>query len=66
MPLPRSDEESLRAEVIRMAGTYGRYGYRLIASMTRNAGLRQATAVKVAHIWRQGGLDPTKAGHLGG
>jgi hypothetical protein len=26
LPLPRDDEEPLRAEVIRMASTYGRYG----------------------------------------
>ena len=56
MPLPRSDEEPLRAEVIRMASTYGRYGYRLIASMMRNAGQGQATIAKVARIWRQEGL----------
>ncbi|WP_150114210.1 IS3 family transposase [Polynucleobacter yangtzensis] len=56
MPLPRDDEEPLRAEVIRMAGTYGRYGYRFIASMMRNAGWRQATTAKVARIWRQEGL----------
>ncbi|MBU3632014.1 IS3 family transposase [Polynucleobacter sp. AP-Feld-500C-C5] len=56
MPLPRDDEEPLRAEVIRMASTYGRYGYRLIASMMRNAGWGQATTAKVARIWRQEGL----------
>ena len=56
MPLPRSDEEPLRAEVIRMASTYGRYGYRFIAGMMRNAGWGQATTSKVAHIWRQEGL----------
>jgi hypothetical protein len=38
MPLPRDDEEPLRAEVIRMASTYGRYGYRFIAGMMRNSG----------------------------
>ena len=56
MPLPRDDEEPLRAEVIRMAGTYGRYGYRFIASMMRSAGWGQATTAKVARIWRQEGL----------
>ena len=35
MPLPRDDEGPLRAEVIRMASTYGRYGYRFIAGMMR-------------------------------
>jgi len=56
MPVPRDDEEPLRAEVIRMASTYGRYGYRLIAGMMRNAGWGQATTTKVARIWRQEGL----------
>jgi putative transposase len=56
MPLPRSDEEPLRAEVIRMAGTYGRYGYRFIAGMMRNSGWGQATTSKVARIWREEGL----------
>ena len=56
MPLLRDDEEPLRAEVIRMASTYGRYSYRLIASMMHNAGWGQATTAKVARIWRQEGL----------
>ena len=56
MPLPRDDEGPLRAEVIRMASTYGRYGYRFIAGMMRNSGWRQATTAKVARIWRQEGL----------
>ena len=55
MPLPRNDEEPLRAEVIRMASTYGCYGYRFIASMMRNAGWGQVTTKKVACIWRQEG-----------
>ena len=61
MPLPRDDEEPLRAEVIRMSSTYGRYGYRLIASMMRNAGWGQATTAKVARIWRQEGLKIPQA-----
>jgi transposase InsO family protein len=56
MPLPKDDEEPLRVEVIRMAGTYGRYGYRLIAGMMRNAGWGQATTPKVVRIWREEGL----------
>ncbi|MCE7530492.1 IS3 family transposase [Polynucleobacter sp. IMCC 29146] len=56
MPLPRDDEGPLRAEVIRMASTYGRYGYRFIAGMMRNSGWGQATTAKVARIWRQEGL----------
>ncbi|MBU3603390.1 IS3 family transposase [Polynucleobacter sp. AP-Kaivos-20-H2] len=56
MPLPRDDEGPLRAEVIRMASTYGRYGYRFIAGMMRNSGWGQATTAKVARIWREEGL----------
>ena len=56
MPLPRDDEGPLRAEVIRMASTYGRYGYRFIAGMMRNTGWGQATTAKVARIWREEGL----------
>lgn len=63
MPLPRNDEEPLRAEVIRMAGTYGRYGYRFIAGMIRNAGSAQATT-KVARIWRKEGLKIPKSSRL--
>jgi len=64
MPLLRDDEEPLRAEVIRMASTYGRYGYRLIASMMRNAGWGQATTAKVARIWRQEGLKRSRKSSL--
>lgn len=56
LPLPRDDEEQLRAEVILMASAYGRYGYRLITGMMRNAGWGQATTAKVALIWWQEGL----------
>ena len=56
MPLPRDDEEPLRAEVIRMVSTYGRYGYRFIARMMRNSGWGKATTSMVARIWRQEGL----------
>jgi putative transposase len=38
-----------------MASTYGRYGYRFIASMMRNVGWDQATTSKVARIWRERG-----------
>jgi putative transposase len=56
MPLPRNDEERLRAEVILMASTYGRYGYRLITDMMRNAGWGQATTAQATRIWWQEGL----------
>jgi putative transposase len=56
MPLPRDDEEPFRAEVIRLASMYGRYGYRMIAGLMRNAGWGQATPSKVSRIWREEGL----------
>ena len=38
LPIPRDDETPMRTEVIRLASTYGRYGYRTIAGLMRNAG----------------------------
>ena len=64
MPLPKDDEEPLRSEVIRMASTYGRYGYRFIAGMMRNVGWGQATTAKVARIWWQEGLRSHKSSLL--
>ena len=61
MPLPRDDEEPLRAEVIRMASTYGRCGYRFIASMMHNDGWGQATRQGSSHLAARGSEDPTKA-----
>lgn len=37
-PMPRNDEVPFRAEVIRLACMYGRYGYRMIAALMRNGG----------------------------
>jgi len=54
MPLPKDDEDPLRAEVIRMASAYGRYSYRFIT------GWWQATTAKVACIWRQESLKITQ------
>ena len=38
-PQERDDEEPLRAEIIRLACIYGRYGYRMVAGLMRNRGL---------------------------
>ena len=54
--LPRDDEEPLRAEVIRLATRYGRYGYRMVAGLLRNAGWTQATADRVERLWHEEGL----------
>jgi hypothetical protein len=61
IPLPRDDEEPLRTEVICMAITYVRYGYRFIAGMMRNAGWSQATTTKFARIKQQEGLKIPQA-----
>lgn len=51
-----NDEHSFRAEVIRLACQYGRYGYRTVAALMRNAGWQQASAQRVKRIWREEGL----------
>jgi len=56
MPIPRDDEEPFRAEIIRLACTYGRYGYRTVAALMRNAGWQRATQERVKRIWQQEGL----------
>lgn len=67
-PLVRDDEVPFRAEVIRLACMYGRYGYRMIAGLMRNAGWHQATVERVRRIWREEGLkvptDQKPRGHL--
>ena len=66
LPLPRDDEEPLRTEVIRMASTYGRYGYRLIGSMIRNAGWGPGDYRKISSHLARGRLkDPTKVASRG-
>ena len=55
-PLPRDDEEPFRAEIIRLACTYGRCGYRTVAALMRNAGWQRATEERVKRIWQQEGL----------
>ncbi len=56
MPLVNGDEAPFRAEVIRLACTYGRYGYRMIAGLMRNAGWQLATEERVKRIWQEEGL----------
>jgi hypothetical protein len=38
VPRGREDAERLTADVIKLAGCYGRYGYRKIAALLRQAG----------------------------
>lgn len=55
-PLERDDEAPFKAEVIRLACSFGRYGYRMVAGLMRNAGWQQATEDKVRGIWEEEGL----------
>jgi transposase InsO family protein len=52
---PRSDEDALRAAIITLASQYGRYGYRLITGLLRQAGW-EVSHGRVARIWQQEGL----------
>ena len=49
------DEAALTADVIELATTYGRYGYRRIAALLRGAGWA-VNIKRVERIWRQEGL----------
>lgn len=55
-PLIQDEASPFRAEVIRLACCYGRYGYRMIAGLMRNAGWIQATTDRVRRIWKEEGL----------
>ena len=49
------DEETLTADIIRLAGQYGRYGYRRITAMLRIEGWH-VNHKRVERIWRREGL----------
>ena len=53
------DEPPLRAEIITLAATYGRYGYRRIWAMLRRSGWR-VNRKRVQRIWREEGLRVPK------
>lgn len=60
VPTGRDDEERLTADVIELAHQYGRYGYRKISALLRNAGWL-VNDKRVERIWRREGLKvPTK------
>jgi putative transposase len=54
-PIIRDDEEALTTAIIRLATTYGRYGYRRITALLRVEGWR-ANFKRVYRIWRREGL----------
>ena len=54
-PRGRADEEALTADIIALASQYGRYGYRRITALLRNAGWA-VNVKRVERIWRREGL----------
>jgi len=58
-PIVRDGEAYLRAEIIRLAGKYGRYGYRRITVLLKQEGFR-VNHKRVERIWRQEGLKVPK------
>jgi putative transposase len=55
LPTKPDDEERLTTEIVELARRYGRYGYRRIAALLRQAGWR-ANRKRVERIWRREGL----------
>ena len=51
----RGDEEALRGDVVKLAGRYGRYGYRRVTALLRAEGW-EVNHKRVERIWRQEGL----------
>ena len=54
-PRGRDDEERLTADIIELARQYGRYGYRKVTALLREAGWL-VNAKRVERIWRREGL----------
>ena len=60
LPQGRDDEQRLTADIIELARQYGRYGYRKIAALPRQAGWL-VNDKRVERIWRREGLKvPSK------
>ena len=55
MPSGRADENVLTADIIALASQYGRYGYRRITALLREAGWA-VNVKRVERIWRREGL----------
>jgi putative transposase len=54
-PTQREDEDALTRAIIALASPYGRYGYRRITAVLREAGWR-VSKDRVQRIWRREGL----------
>jgi len=55
VPVGRADEELLVADMIELTRQYGRYGYRRIAALLRDAGWH-VNDKRVERLWRREGL----------
>ena len=55
LPRGRADEERLIADMIELTRQYGRYGYRRVAALLRDAGW-QVNDKRVERLWRREGL----------
>lgn len=55
LPRGRADEDRLVTDMIELARQYGRYGYRRIAALLRDAGW-QVNDKRVERLWRREGL----------
>ena len=55
MPKGRADEDLLVADMIELARQYGRYGYRRIAALLRDAGW-EVNDKRVERLWKREGL----------
>ncbi len=55
MPQGRADEERLVADMIELARQFGRYGYRRITALLRDAGW-EVNDKRVERLWRREGL----------
>lgn len=55
LPVGRTDEDRLVADMIELTRQYGRYGYRRIAALLRDAGW-QLNDKRVERLWRREGL----------
>ena len=55
LPQGRADEERLIADMIELTRQYGRYGYRRVAALLRDAGW-QVNDKRVERLWRREGL----------
>ena len=52
MPKGRADEAALTADIIALATQYGRYGYRRITALLREAGWA-VNVKRIERIWRR-------------